>query len=343
MKIVTEEIMGKTTVLSVADVPFEKHLKDPSKIDIGFSASRSILTKKASDRQKYAFRMECQKFVVALLQKLLKKSPLKKTLLKKLSWLQPCKIASCVQSRGKEQVLSDLDCTLHLLCDAKRVSEKKCDAVKMQYAKFIESVLADHLDAFGSFDYRSDDRVDLLLYSHLSQRKDYAELWEVVQQVLLLSHSQAAVERGFSVHKQTTAQNIKKHSLIARRLIIQAVRKAGGPTRVPLTTSLLSYAGNSRAKYEEYLEEEKKKEENKKAAQKRKAELEEVEQMRKKARQMEKDINSLRQSADSKAEEAERSQKLEILTESNALRKRAKEKEEELQILQKKIKQKNST
>ena len=41
------------------------------------------------------------------------------------------------------------------------------------------------------------------------------EMLEVVKLVLVLSHGQVAVERGFSVNKKAEVENLKGHTLIA--------------------------------------------------------------------------------------------------------------------------------
>jgi len=53
-------------------------------------------------------------------------------------------------------------------------------------------------------------------------------LWEVVRTVLLLSHGQAQVERGFSTSKELMDVNIKQRTLVAKRAIVDYVQLIGG-------------------------------------------------------------------------------------------------------------------
>jgi len=46
---------------------------------------------------------------------------------------------------------------------------------------------------------------------------NYAELWEVFQIIFMLSHGQAALERGFLINNGLMVENIKEESLIASR------------------------------------------------------------------------------------------------------------------------------
>ncbi|KAL7369705.1 hypothetical protein ABVT39_006167 [Epinephelus coioides] len=60
-------------------------------------------------------------------------------------------------------------------------------------------------------------RLDVFLHSKLSM--SHPELLRFCQSVLLLSHGQATVERGFSVHKEVETCNLLDESLEALRLI----------------------------------------------------------------------------------------------------------------------------
>lgn len=57
--------------------------------------------------------------------------------------------------------------------------------------------------------------------------------------VLVLSHGQASVERGFSINKELIVENQKELSLVAQRLIVDHVRSVGGVSNVAITKELL--------------------------------------------------------------------------------------------------------
>ena len=59
---------------------------DPSKVDVGFSASRSLQITKSSDRARYTFRLECRDFLVVML-KIPEKKPTAYPLMRNLDWL----------------------------------------------------------------------------------------------------------------------------------------------------------------------------------------------------------------------------------------------------------------
>ncbi|KAJ8251913.1 hypothetical protein COCON_G00212250 [Conger conger] len=127
----------------------------------------------------------------------------------------------------------------------------------------------------------------------------YPELWAFCKKVLLLSHGQATVERGFSINKE----------------------------------ELLTSVGSARSKYREYLDLEKRKRQTTAQGQKRKATEDHIAELKKKKKTLLEVSDSLEKDADKFAEQAEgKSGTLmaQLITKSNVLRKRFKEKISEL-------------
>lgn len=79
--------------------------------------------------------------------------------------------------------------------------------------------------------------------------ENYAALFDIVKVLLVLSHGQASVERGFSVNKEIEVENLHEHSLVAQRIICDHLRAVGGVLNVPVTKKLLPAAASSRQKY----------------------------------------------------------------------------------------------
>ena len=59
----------------------------------------------------------------------------------------------------------------------------------------------------------------------MNGREECADLYRVVKISLVLSHGNAEAERGFSVNKQILQDNMMEVSLIAQRLVHQAIPK----------------------------------------------------------------------------------------------------------------------
>jgi len=73
----------------------------------------------------------------------------------------------------------------------------------------------------------------------MSNNKAFSKLFQVVKQVLLLSHGQAAVERGFCVNKQVEAENSDTSTVAAKRLICDHMHAVGGLMNVDFHNSQL--------------------------------------------------------------------------------------------------------
>lgn len=88
--------------------------------------------------------------------------------------------------------------------------------------------------------------------------------------LLLLSHGQATVERGFSINKEVEMCNMNEDTIVSQRLICDYVRMCGGVVKVPLTKELLNEVASARNRYRIFLEDERKKKEKTKQTNKEK-------------------------------------------------------------------------
>ena len=66
----------------------------------------------------------------------------------------------------------------------------------------------------------------------------YQKLFKVVQLLLVLSHGEASVERGFSVNKEVEVENLANQSLVAQRLVCDHINAVGGILNVPIAQPL---------------------------------------------------------------------------------------------------------
>ncbi|GFO41181.1 AAK AK-HSDH: amino acid kinase superfamily aak domain-containing protein [Plakobranchus ocellatus] len=86
-------------------------------------------------------------------------------------------------------------------------------------------------------------------------------LQKVINIVLLLSHGNADVERGFSVNKEASVENLLEESLVARRLICQYVSDSGScMSQVLITKEMLQSSSQAWHRYSNALAEKKRKE-----------------------------------------------------------------------------------
>ena len=106
----------------------------------------------------------------------------------------------------------------------------------------------------------------------LEAKEEYKDLWRTLQLLLTLSHSQAAVERGFSVNKEILVPNMQEESLQAIRLIHSSmlVQKISVADFV-IPEKLLSSCNHASNRYRIYLLQKKTDKEETERGQKRKA------------------------------------------------------------------------
>ena len=206
------------------------------------------------------------------------------------------------------------------------------DVISQQFENFLHSD-AKGLD-FISFSLSEECRVDVFLHQRMGG--SYPDLWTFCKNLLLLSHGQAEVERGFSTNKEVETCNLTEEGIIAQRLICDHVRVFGGVTKVPLTKEMISYCATARTRYRAYLEEERSKREKDDQKKKRKNMMEELEDLKRQQRSLEGVCESLQNDVDQMAEKAENSagtKMAALITKSNTPRRRAKEKREQLAAL----------
>ncbi|KAK1886444.1 Zinc finger MYM-type protein 1 [Dissostichus eleginoides] len=206
------------------------------------------------------------------------------------------------------------------------------DVIVQQFERFLS--VEGRGEGFLSFQ-PFEQRLDVFLHEVLST---YPELRRFCQSLLLLSHGQATVERGFSVNKEVETVNLLEESLEAQRLICDQVSVCGGVLKVPLTKELLASAAFARSRYRIYLDQQQKKRQSATQSLKRRAVEDELEQLKKKRKILEEVCGVLQKDADQLAEQAEGkagSLMAQLLTKSNTLRRRHKEKRIELEQTEK--------
>uniref|UniRef100_A0A2C9KZF2 Uncharacterized protein n=1 Tax=Biomphalaria glabrata TaxID=6526 RepID=A0A2C9KZF2_BIOGL len=65
-----------------------------------------------------------------------------------------------------------------------------------------------------------------------------AALWNVLRPLLLLSHGQATVQRGFSCNKEVIIDNMHQQTLVAQRRICDFLKINGGVLKVAINKTI---------------------------------------------------------------------------------------------------------
>ncbi|KAI0212050.1 Nucleoporin NUP35 [Lamellibrachia satsuma] len=168
-------------------------------IDPGFCAAKKLkelaavtsVKQKLSERERMAFRMECKKGLVCATQKLLEKCPITYTMTRNLTCLDPRLMAGrkddCIAKFGRV-----------LQKDRHQVRDADCDAIQQQFRSFVNEVVPANSTTFKDFN-PDNERLDTFLAVYL-RCMQYVKLWMVTKKLLILSHGQVTVERGFSIN-----------------------------------------------------------------------------------------------------------------------------------------------
>ena len=227
--VIKADVMTKTKTIvqlceiDVTDTANQLHYK---KVDIGYSAENAVKKlvqgKKVSELGEKKFRESAKAFIVTILSRLLNKSPLQYSLVRNMMCLDPRRMAS-----KQEDCTEKMKRVLNTLVQANRLPEDDCDVIRQQYRKYLEEVVAAERARFSDFKPTA-SRIDTLLYQTMACNTDFPQLWKVVQQLLLLSHGQATVERGFSINRQIEVENRKEYSYVAHRMVCDHISDIGG-------------------------------------------------------------------------------------------------------------------
>lgn len=216
-----------TNTLKLLKVDFEaqdNHV-DINKVKVSFATERALeehVKNSGAERLRLEFRQNCKLFLVKMVSKLFEKAPVKYTLVRSLSVLDPR-----VLLNNKELSSQKLTNVLRLLVENGWLEEKCCDDVLREFGQFFDKSLMFSSDSFWKFSPKS-ERLDEFYHELLANKAEFSQLWEAVRLSIVLSHGQASVERGFSVNQEVRVENLKEHSLVAQRIIHDHVRVIGG-------------------------------------------------------------------------------------------------------------------
>jgi len=110
--------------------------------------------------------------------------------------------------------------------------------------------------------------------------------WKVVRMVLILSHGNAAVESGFSVNKEFLVENMEEDTIVAQRIVFDAIRVVGmDVTEIDISKTMIDVSSSPNSAYQnaKQLKKEKQSAEEKHASEdrKRKATITSLQQQKK--------------------------------------------------------------
>ena len=73
------------------------------------------------------------------------------------------------------------------------------------------------------------DRIDSFFFPAMQEKESLSAILEVTKKIVVLSHGNAVVERGFSVNKAILQPNLLADSVVASHHAYDGIKQAGGP------------------------------------------------------------------------------------------------------------------
>lgn len=214
-----EEVQDVTIKDLIKKIPSSgRVLREPKDIDLGFAVKEEISKCSSEDNLSkndvLIFRTQCREMVVRILQKLQENSPLKNKILRGFSFLDPSLI-------GQQICISRLNLSLENLFGHGWFGGDVADCIKDAFLKMSKDPRVTARAA--EFD-RKKKRLDEFWIPLMKECEAPEVLDNFVRKILILSHGQAAVERGFNINKETIVENQLEESLIAQRRVFDSIR-----------------------------------------------------------------------------------------------------------------------
>lgn len=200
-RFIKKSVLDTRNVVKV-DVKKKENIVKADRVNIGFAAKQAIekvvRDKQASQLQVFEFYQECIVFLQHLTEKLLERGPLKydTVLVRSMDTINPKFIAS-----HPEKSHEKMEIILKKLLNTKWLSPGRCDDVLQEFKSWVREMELHHSDALSSFDSKN-DRLDDFFYCHIGSKTNFKTLWFTIKLLLILSHGQSSVEKGFSTNKR---------------------------------------------------------------------------------------------------------------------------------------------
>ena len=228
----------------------EVHCKD-KEVLLGFSTENSLSELKKSDQVEggkiKSFIGECRQFLITLLKKIFERSPSDSPFIRVVCILDPITMASYSTSVNQKC----MKLLLRQLMSCNILKPTVCDKVMESFDKFLSSELVLHQEKFVNYK-RKQQRLDDFYFNSVMDMKKYPEFSFLLKLVFVLSHGQAAVERGFNLRDISLQENVSAESTNSCRIIIDHMLSHGlTPETIDIPGKLLLSVKSARFRYEE--------------------------------------------------------------------------------------------
>ena len=133
------------------------------------------------------------------------------------------------------------------LVEYKKILPSLADQAKYEFSHFMGTLVKENRDEFFAF-RKETDRLDEFFWRYISSKDQSRSLRKVLQIILILSHGQAQVERGFTTNKQLLDDNMI--TLVAQMIIHDHMLSHNiNPYQIEMSSRLIELVKNARRNY----------------------------------------------------------------------------------------------
>lgn len=205
----------------------------------------------------------------------------------------------------QDSAIEKFELILKKFLEKKWLTATKCDILLQQYRVWLKEEGDTDANACQSFDPKK-ERLDSFMHEKMGSREHLNELWEFTKMVLILSHGQSSIERGFSTNNKSVDDNMVKIILEAFRRVYDGLKQYQMDLAdIPISKKMLETCRGARTRYQQHLDEEKKKKAASQTEIQKQALKDEIKAEKGKKRLLESSIDVLTKEADELAKQAE--------------------------------------
>jgi len=172
-------------------------------------------------------------------------------------------------------------------------------------------------EEYSAYCHDKEEGLDVLFFRHIGNNQEYSVVFGVVKDMLILSHGQSAVERGFSDNKEIMQDNMSEHTVVNFRRAYDGLKAEKKPIQECICKALLDSCKHVSQRYRVHLDETKKEDKKQKEVKERKETSRQIEEAKKKVKNLRKMGDRLVAEADDLAKEAKKKNNLSLLVNIN--------------------------
>gem|GEM_PF-6826146 len=222
---VKKEVLEKEIYVDQVDLNNNANIILSKNLKLGFAVKAELRKmKEIKESEIKSFKDDCITVLKLICQKIITKSPIKYKLCRGITFCNPQLL-----SHSLSQALRRLEIVLEIFQEKKWIGSMECDELFKEFKDFCSK--REVLECIKQFD-RLNQSLDIFWYNLIVTMNGSKKLLSFLKKVLILSHGNAFVERGFSINKEVIVENQLAKSLVAQRQVYEAIQALGGLNNV---------------------------------------------------------------------------------------------------------------